>query len=698
MDHPRRPLAILVACLAVAASLSAGAHAAATAEEVAVGDFPLSLAIDPARELAFVTNLGDDTVTIVDLVTWSRAGEIALPGGGVGVAVDGDLLHVSHAQPEGVTTFDIDSRTSVGTGQAGPAPGALAIDPAGRLWAVNRGAGTVVVVGPDGTHTVVVGGEPMAVAFDAGRSRAYVAAQTGERVAVLDLDSLTEIASVGTAGAASSLAVAPDGTVFAGQSCCDGGSVAVIAPDPPVLSSRIPMPNSVVDVAIDPARGRLYAAMFSFAHVAAFDLAALARLADLPLPGPANNVNVLDGRIHATIESRGTLVRFVDDLPPPRLPGAPTGLTASTPAPGQVALRWQPPSDDGGTAVHAYHLYRSQASGAEQHVASPAGPDHTDTELPPRTTYTYRVRAVNGLGEGPPSEPLTVTTLAIPSGECASEPVADGYLGDDYVRLAVDQRPDGEVWICLRARTGGAPVVEHGARYVVRHDGVGEVAVDEDAAACAAEPDPVAEIAPVEGRIGDAADPAGQVGYSVSQYTSLARGQLWVCASVGSEPLSAGRRVVVPVGAEVDVEFDPFGVGAPAPRPNPGTASGVCADRSLLNLALGGSHVWLATAPVGDRRTALCVRVEGSQTAGGRLDVDASGIGALLPEATRTDGAPTVCDRNVVDDESTRLHVRRSSDAEPAAVCVFLLGAWHGVSVGPQTGDPLAPSVSWTPD
>ena len=100
-------------------------------------------------------------------------------------------------------------------------------------------------------------------------------------------------------------------------------------------------------------------------------------------------------------------------------PTAPRNLTATTTKSG-IALTWTAPSSTGGTAITGYRVYRGTASGGETLYVS-YGPDAigmTDTNVAKRTTYFYRVSAVNVLGESVFSAEVNATRAdrAWPSG------------------------------------------------------------------------------------------------------------------------------------------------------------------------------------------------------------------------------------------------------------------------------------------
>ena len=110
-----------------------------------------------------------------------------------------------------------------------------------------------------------------------------------------------------------------------------------------------------------------------------------------------------------------------------RTPSAPRALTL-TPSHDAVALGWEAPADDGGSAVTKYQ-YRVSADGG-----TTWDPDWTDiadsapgeanatsyevTGLAPETEYSFELRAVNAAGEGAEAAD-TATTTATPSAPSA---------------------------------------------------------------------------------------------------------------------------------------------------------------------------------------------------------------------------------------------------------------------------------------
>ncbi|MBI5074243.1 MAG: S8 family serine peptidase [Nitrospirae bacterium] len=128
---------------------------------------------------------------------------------------------------------------------------------------------------------------------------------------------------------------------------------------------------------------------------------------------------------------RATVLRYVDVLP--TLQGwimtggrvnayraissllSPTGLTAISTSPTTITLSWS----DSATGEDGYRIERSTAGGPFVQIG-PIGPNSTatatftDSGLQPITTYAYRVRAFNNIGESPlMSNEASTTTLAV---------------------------------------------------------------------------------------------------------------------------------------------------------------------------------------------------------------------------------------------------------------------------------------------
>lgn len=78
-----------------------------------------------------------------------------------------------------------------------------------------------------------------------------------------------------------------------------------------------------------------------------------------------------------------------------------------------VSFKWTPPRDDGGSPITGYIIEKSDKAGADWTPVNTSPVPTTDYKVPGLTegqTYQFRVKAVNAIGEGPPSRATEPTT------------------------------------------------------------------------------------------------------------------------------------------------------------------------------------------------------------------------------------------------------------------------------------------------
>jgi fibronectin type 3 domain-containing protein len=76
-----------------------------------------------------------------------------------------------------------------------------------------------------------------------------------------------------------------------------------------------------------------------------------------------------------------------------------------------VDLTWLAPLSNGGSAITEYRIYRGTVyGGARTFLASSMTTSYTDMATVSRVRYYYVVRAVNVVGEGPPSNESNAKT------------------------------------------------------------------------------------------------------------------------------------------------------------------------------------------------------------------------------------------------------------------------------------------------
>lgn len=98
------------------------------------------------------------------------------------------------------------------------------------------------------------------------------------------------------------------------------------------------------------------------------------------------------------------------------IPGQPTGLSLVASCNGavpQVTLNWSAPSNNGGSLITNYILYRGASPNTETQLVTVGNVlTYLNTSLAKSTAYYYKVSAVNSVGEGTQSSEASVTTGA----------------------------------------------------------------------------------------------------------------------------------------------------------------------------------------------------------------------------------------------------------------------------------------------
>jgi hypothetical protein len=128
----------------------------------------------------------------------------------------------------------------------------------------------------------------------------------------------------------------------------------------------------------------------------------------------------------------------------------------------EVSLSWLAPGSDGGTPVTGYQLERAVGDGAFSPLGDvlPAGSSSfSDTTVAERTTYRYRVAAINLVGPGAYSAEMSVTSFGRPAAPASVDAHSGPGIGD--ITVTWSGSPDD----------GGAPVTRYD---VFRRDGTGE--------------------------------------------------------------------------------------------------------------------------------------------------------------------------------------------------------------------------------
>ncbi|MFI7166554.1 YncE family protein [Rhodococcus erythropolis] len=177
------------AAFAVTAFVAAAGPASAdtVTATVPVGVSPGGVAISPDGGRAYVTNLGSDSVSVIDTGTNTVAATVPVGGSPVGVAItpDGGHAYVTNLGSNSVSVIETATNTVAATVPVGGSPAGVAISPdGGRAYVTNLGSNSVSVIEIEQSATLTglpgagVVGQPYRHAFTVTGRPAPTAAVT----------------------------------------------------------------------------------------------------------------------------------------------------------------------------------------------------------------------------------------------------------------------------------------------------------------------------------------------------------------------------------------------------------------------------------------------------------------------------------------------------------------------------------------
>ena len=147
--------------------------------------------------------------------------------------------------------------------------------------------------------------------------------------------------------------------------------------------------------------------------------------ADFSLSGlDGNTVYVVQAWLAATADTKKS-VEFTTD---PVKPGAPTNLMVTGTADQTINVKWDAPTDTGGSDITGYKVQWKSGNGSfsSSNQDTPTASPHTISGLTNGTEYDIQVIAVNAVGDGPPSGGVSGTPSKIPDPPTSVEVSAHG--------------------------------------------------------------------------------------------------------------------------------------------------------------------------------------------------------------------------------------------------------------------------------
>jgi YVTN family beta-propeller protein len=332
-----RASAVTAVLLTVGALGIVGTSEVAVAESVTatikVGLNPTEVAANPAGTDAYVTNLQDASVSVIDLSTNTVNATIPVGSYPQGVVVNpaGTDAFVANEYSDSVSVIDLSTNTVTATIPVGVAPIGVAVNPAGTdAYVTNTSADTVSVVNLSTktvTATIPVLSEPGAVAVNPAGTYAYVTDIGDDAVSVVDLSTDTVTATIPVGAAPYGLAINRAGT-DAYVTNTFNNTVSVIDLSTNTVTTTFPVGRHPYGVVVNPAGTEAYVTENGDDAVSVIDLSSDTVAATIPMAGGVQGLaaNPTGTDAYVTNPYDDTMSVLALTPPAPGVPGRPTAL------------------------------------------------------------------------------------------------------------------------------------------------------------------------------------------------------------------------------------------------------------------------------------------------------------------------------------------------------------------------------------
>jgi len=234
----------------------------AVSTTIGVGVTPEGVALNPAGTLAFVTDFNGNNVSVINTVTNKVTGTIQVgppstPTSPYGVAFNpmGSWAYVTNNLTDEVSVINLANNTVASTVAVGISPYGIAVNSAGTFaYVANYASDTVSVMNTStyAVSSVAAGTWPIGIAVNPAGTVAYATNNGSANVSVINTGNNSVTATVAVGNGPKGIAVSPDGSLVFVVNNSDN-TVSVIAAASNTVTATLNVGNGPVAVAFNAA-------------------------------------------------------------------------------------------------------------------------------------------------------------------------------------------------------------------------------------------------------------------------------------------------------------------------------------------------------------------------------------------------------------------------------------------------------------
>jgi YVTN family beta-propeller protein len=248
------------------------------AATVSVGTKPYGVAVHPEGTVAYIANFGSSTVSVIDAALNAVVATVPVGTNPFGIAVDpaGTFAYVANYSDNTVSVIDLTENAVTATIRVGANPIGVAVNPDGSyVYAANYTGNTVSVISTISntiTATIAVGANPTGITVNPSGSYAYVANSGSNSVSVINTTSNTVTATITGTGISTpwGVAVNPSGT-YGYVSSFSGSQVSVFDTASNAVTNSISVGSHPIGLTVHIAGTYTYVANYSDGTVSVID-------------------------------------------------------------------------------------------------------------------------------------------------------------------------------------------------------------------------------------------------------------------------------------------------------------------------------------------------------------------------------------------------------------------------------------------